>query len=475
MTPERWQQIKSVLCNALELPVETEREAYLATACGDDTSLRREVDLLLGPFTDNIEAFAENLRRTLGRTVWSEPIGQRVGAYRIVSEIGRGGMGNVYLAERADGQFEKKVAIKLLKRGTDTDEILRKFQAERQILARLEHPNIARLIDAGTTADGLPYFIMEYVSGAPVTNYVSERDLSSRDRLELFLKICAAVEFAHENGVIHRDLKPSNILVTANGEPKLLDFGIAKLTGLEPDDENLTSAEQRRLTVSYASPEQAAGSPVTFRTDVYALGAVLYEMLTGRRPHRFATPNPSLEEVSRILSQEKIEPPSRVVSDPEIPSELNQNLDGAVLTALRANPEARYPTVKNFAADIRRCLAGEKVQAQPKRRIPAVVAAVLLISLASLGGYLLVTSGLVNPEPTALNAAPEKSLAVLPFQNLSAAPENAFFAAGVQEEILSELAKVADLKVINRASVVQFDPAQPRDLRHIGQSLGVAH
>src|SRR5437868_39871 len=214
MTPERWQQIKTVLCNALEVEQDSEREAYLRQVCGDDVELRREVDSLLEVRPDNVEAFADNLRTTLGNRIWTEPLGQRVGAYRIISEIGRGGMGSVYLAERADGQFEKQVAIKLLKRGTDTDEILRRFQGERQILARLEHPHIARLIDAGTTDDGLPYFIMEYVGGSPVTTFVRDHHLPLAGRLELFLKVCAAVEFAHGNSVVHRDLKPTNILVT---------------------------------------------------------------------------------------------------------------------------------------------------------------------------------------------------------------------------------------------------------------------
>lgn len=475
MTPERWQQIKMVLCNALELPNEVEREAYLITACGDDTGLRREVDSLLGPFTDNIEAFADNLRSTLGRTVWSEPIGQRLGAYRIVSEIGRGGMGSVYLAERADGQFEKQVAIKLLKRGTDTDEILRKFQSERKILARLEHPNIARLMDAGTTNDGLPYFIMEYVTGLPVTRYVSEKNLSVRERLELFLKICAAVDLAHQSGVIHRDLKPSNILVTASGEPKLLDFGIAKLAGAGLDGDDLTTEEHRRLTVNYASPEQAAGESVSFRTDVYALGAVLYEMLTGTKPHRFSNSNPSLDEVISVLREREPAPPSRVLSDPQLQSEIEGDLDGIVLTALRPKPEARYDSVKDFGADIKRCLEGEKPHARRQRRFPTAIAALLFIGIVLLGGYFVIGPRFMPNSRATLNVAPEKSLAVLPFQDLSTEPDNAFFTAGVQEEILSELAKVADLKVISRASVMQFDPAQPRNLSRIGQSLGVAH
>ena len=198
-------------------------------------------------------------------------------------------MGTVFLAERADGQFEKQVAIKILNRGADTAEILRRFQAERQILAKLDHPNIARLLDAGTTDDGLPYFIMDYIVGAPVTRFAVAQKLSTRQRLELFLKICTAVEFAHRNLVVHRDIKPSNILANAEGEPKLLDFGIAKLLAKDEDAAQLTTEAQQHLTPICASPEQAKGDPITVATDIYSLGALLYEMLSDQKPHRFST------------------------------------------------------------------------------------------------------------------------------------------------------------------------------------------
>ena len=204
-------------------------QPLLTQKCGTDTTLRYEVEKYLKNSGQNFEACAEKIRETILNKLPSERIGHRLGAYRIVQEIGRGGMGTVFLAARADGQFEKQVAIKLLKRGTDTDEIVRRFRAERQILAKLEHQSIARLIDAGTTDDGLPYFVMEYVSGKPITTFIREHGLTIPERLELFLKVCAAVEHAHHDHIVHRDLKPSNILVTAEGEPKLLDFGIAKL------------------------------------------------------------------------------------------------------------------------------------------------------------------------------------------------------------------------------------------------------
>ncbi|HEX8280523.1 MAG TPA: serine/threonine-protein kinase, partial [Chthoniobacterales bacterium] len=288
MNPARWQQVKAVLGDALELDETGQRTAFVASACAEDTALMREVNSLLNSSrSDRFEACASDMR--VGSSEVDEtPIGQRLGAYRIVQELGRGGMGAVYLAERADQEFTKQVAIKLLKRGTDTDEVLRRFRSEREILARLEHPNIARLLDAGTTEDGLPYFVMEYVIGARVNDYCFAQNLSVADRLRLFLKICAAVQFAHQNLVIHRDVKPANILITAEGEPKLLDFGIAKLVSLDGGAFQLTVQDQQRLTPAYASPEQVRGDAITTVSDVYSLGALLYELLVGVSPHKFA-------------------------------------------------------------------------------------------------------------------------------------------------------------------------------------------
>ena len=218
--------------------------------------------------TDTLEDCAEQATAALWQDE-SPRTGWRIGAYVVERELGRGGMGAVYLAARADGQFEREVAIKVLKRGTDTEEVLRRFASERHILARLDHPNIAHLLDAGTTDDGLPYFVMEYVSGSPVTRFVRNHNLSIPERLALFLKVAAAVEVAHHNHVIHRDLKPSNILVNAEGEPKLLDFGIAKLLGPGQDCLELTAAGEERLTPNCASPEQADGRPVTEASDVF--------------------------------------------------------------------------------------------------------------------------------------------------------------------------------------------------------------
>src|ERR1041385_6519779 len=251
--PRRWGRLKIILGEALEQNSSAARIALVERRCGEDTdlleeaeSLLAEAEALLKESTDSFEDCAQNAASTF----WQEGPprgGERVGAYVIVRELGRGGMGTVFLAERADGQFEKQVAIKILNRGADTAEILRRFRAERQILARLDHPNIARLLDAGTTEDGLPYFIMDYIVGVPVTRFAHTQRLSTRQRLELFLKICAAVEFAHCNMVVHRDIKPSNILANAEGEPKLLDFGIATILAKDDDAAQSTAEAKQHL------------------------------------------------------------------------------------------------------------------------------------------------------------------------------------------------------------------------------------
>ena len=357
MTPQRWQRVKAVVADAAELHG-AERAEFLARECSGDTALRREVESVLGYAGERVEQAVDALHSV--PSVARQDVvaaGAGIGAYDVVREIGRGGMGAVYLARRADEQFQKEVAIKILKRGTDTDEVLRRFQAEREILARLEHPNIARLLDAGTTADGLPYFVMEYVAGQPITDFCAEKRLSIEEKLRLFLKVCLAVQFAHQNLIVHRDLKPGNILVTADSEPKLLDFGIAKL--LATDESAVftaTAADQQRLTPGYASPEQVRGEPITTVSDVYSLGALLYELLTGQTAHRFATVRPSPTELLRVIGEDTPVRPSAASEDPGVARRLRGDLDRIVLQALRKEPQRRYPGVNAFAEDIRRYL-----------------------------------------------------------------------------------------------------------------------
>jgi serine/threonine protein kinase/tetratricopeptide (TPR) repeat protein len=497
--PQRWDRLKTILGEALEQDTSAARIALVEQRCGQDTdlleeagSLLAEAEALLKESTDSFEDCAQNAASTFWQ---EEPLrgGERVGAYVIVRELGRGGMGTVFLAERADGQFEKQVAIKILNRGADTAEILRRFQAERQILARLDHPNIARLLDAGTTDDGLPYFIMDYIVGAPVTRFAVAQRLSTRQRLELFLKICAAVEFAHRNLVVHRDIKPSNILANAEGEPKLLDFGIAKLLAKDEDAAQLTTEAQQHLTPICASPEQAKGYPITVATDIYSLGALLYEMLSDQKPHRFSTARPTREELALVVGEQVPPPPSAVASDAQTARLLRGDLDAIVLFAMRKEPGMRYATVADLAADIRRHLAREPVAARHptlgyrakclvKRNGSRLVAsAAVVIVLAGVLFAFWVRSQQNAREAASMRArgisAPasdiRKSIAVLPFENLGDNSPS-YFADGVQDNILTDLGKVGDLKVISRSGVAAYRDKH-RNMKQIGHDLGVAN
>lgn len=361
MTPQRWQEVKSTLAGALELDETHERAAFLERACAADADLRARVESLLAQPDDDFDLFAETMALAAEPSFESA----RLGAYELVRELGRGGMGTVWLARRADEQFDKLVAIKLLKRGTDTDEVLRRFQAERQILARLEHPNIARLLDGGTTPDGLPYLVMEYVVGARVTDYAFAQNLSVRERLELFLKVCSAVQFAHQNLVVHRDLKPANILVTAEGESKLLDFGIAKLLDTAEAAWEMTVAGQERFTPGYASPEQVRGEPITTVSDVYSLGAILYQLLTGIPPHRLDEKSMSPTHIARIVCELEPERASTVATDRAIAPQLRGDLDVILGRALAKDPARRYRSSGDLADDLRRYLERRPVRARP--------------------------------------------------------------------------------------------------------------
>ena len=305
-------RLKEVFHAVRELP-SAARDGFLARECGSDQQLREKVEALLK--SDGVsETFLADPSAQLVADAFNaspEPsvAGRMIDRYRIIREIGRGGMGAVYLAERADDEYQKQVALKLIKRGMDTDSVLRHFRNERQILAGFDHPNIARLLDGGTSDDGLPYFVMEFVEGLPIDEYCDNHDLAVPARLQLFREVCAAVSYAHRHLVIHRDIKRSNILVTAEGVPKLLDFGIAKI--LQEDGAPLaTLTGQRLMTPEYASPEQARGERVTTASDVYSLGVVLYELLTGQSPYRLTTRTSA--EISHAISNQQPERPSTV-------------------------------------------------------------------------------------------------------------------------------------------------------------------
>jgi serine/threonine protein kinase/Tfp pilus assembly protein PilF len=487
--PRRWDRLKIILGEALEQNSSSARIALVERRCGEDTDLLEEAESLLleaeALLTERTDSF-EDCAQNAASTFWQEGpprSGERVGAYVIVRELGHGGMGTVFLAERADGQFEKQVAIKILNRGADTTEILHRFRAERQILAKLDHPNIARLLDAGTTDDGLPYFIMDYIVGAPVTRFAVAQKLSTRQRLELFLKICDAVEFAHRNLVVHRDIKPSNILANAEGEPKLLDFGIAKILAKDEDAAQSTTEAQRHLTPICASPEQAKGDPITIATDIYSLGALLYEMLSNQKPHRFSTARPSREELALVVGEQVPPPPSAVASDAETARHLRGDLDAIVLLAMRKEPGMRYATVADLAADVRRHLARKPVVARhptlgyrakclvKRNGSRLVTSSVVMIVLA---GVLFAFWSRSQQNAGEAAAITRKSIAVLPFENLSSDPDNAYFAEAIQDEILARLSKIADLKVISRTSTQKYKSA-PDNLREIAKQLGVGN
>ncbi|WP_321472209.1 serine/threonine-protein kinase [uncultured Paludibaculum sp.] len=392
---DRWERIQDLFVAAAGLP-SSERRTFLDEACGDDDLLRAEVESLL----DAEQGAGGFVEEAFGRAAvkLAAPGPRMVGAYRILKEIGRGGMGAVYLAERADQQYHKRVAIKMARFSGYGEFVHERFRHERQILATLEHPNIARLLDGGETDDGLPYIVMEYIEGRPVTDFAVEHALDVRARLELFLKIAAAVQYAHRFLVIHRDLKPSNILVTASGEPKLLDFGIAKL--LEPGamQEAImhTSTGMRLLTPDYASPEQVRGESVTTASDVYSLGVVLYELLSGTKPHRLKDYTPL--EIDRAVCEEETERPSTAAARTGAFSRLDAELDVIVLEAMHKDPARRYASVEHLADDLRRYLTGLPIQARRdsrayrarkflrRHRVASTAAALLVVTLVAAAG-----------------------------------------------------------------------------------------
>src|SRR5579863_1249135 len=310
MTPERWEQVSEALHKALHFSP-AQRQDYLAEIAHSDPELSRELESLL---VSHQEAGAEFLNISALQTTQGDAheaqrqtlIGQRLGAYQIIKLLGAGGMGEVYRAFRSDDQYRMQVALKIVRGGHDSSFVFRRFKNERQILASLEHPNIAHLLDGGTTEEGAPYFVMELVEGESIDQYCDHYKLDTGDRLKLFLQVCSAVQFAHQRLIIHRDLKPGNILVTAEGVPKLLDFGIAKILdpSIATEGFDATLTQFRALTPSYASPEQINGEPITTASDVYSLGVVLYELLTGHHPYLVA--GDTAEKVAQAAC--KIEP-----------------------------------------------------------------------------------------------------------------------------------------------------------------------
>ena len=356
MTPERWGRIRELLHQAAAQDAPGRAE-FLRIQCGDDLDLRAVVERLLAALARS-GSFLEPRE-----TPEAAPAGSRIGPYLILERAAQGGMGTVYRAIRED-DYRQQVALKLVKRDIETDFLLERFRQERQALALLNHPNIARLLDGGTTADGRPYLVMEWVQGLPITDYCARRKLPLKERLQLFQNVCRAVAHAHANLVVHRDLKPSNIFITDDGEPKLLDFGIAKILspGAESGAAAATMTGAWALTPDYASPEQVRGEPITTATDIYSLGAVLYELLTGVCPHRFQNRTPG--EIERVVCAEDVPRPSAAAGPAGLAArELRGDLDNIVRKAMEKLPARRYSHVEELVSDLRCYLEGRPVSA----------------------------------------------------------------------------------------------------------------
>jgi len=483
MTPERWRQVEEIFQAALDLSPE-DRNRYVSDVCKEDTDLKRDVESLLSQYDSAGELLDEPVYGNTEMSVFEsfveekDPmLGRRLGSYRIEREIGRGGMGAVYEASRADNEFNKRAAIKLVKRGMDTDFVLRRFRKERQILAALDHPHIAGLLDGGTTEDGLPYFVMEFIEGQPLYSYCDNNKLNITERLKLFRAICDAVHYAHQKQVVHRDIKRSNVLVTSEGTVKLLDFGIAKL--LNPQlagdiTHDPTATAMRLMTPEYASPEQVQGAPTTPTTDVYSLGVLLYELLTGHRPYRLVNRAP--HEIARVICEEAPAPPSIIITRTEdlLPSlntgggedttlkrlytsrgttleslrrALSGDLDNIVMQALRKEPEWRYQTAADLRDDITRYLEGRPILDLPDP--PRV-------------------TGSLRPDAT------ENSLAVLPMKILDInQPDTGpdYLGTGLADALITRLSAIRSFAVRPTSSVLRYGPDS--DPLRAGRELGV--
>jgi serine/threonine protein kinase/tetratricopeptide (TPR) repeat protein len=485
------ERLKEIFHSARELRP-GERDAFLSGVCGADQQLRSEIEALLESDRAADDFIADPPARLVADAFGGSPdppdAGRMVGQYKLLEGIGSGGMGAVYLAERADEQFQMQVAVKLIKRGMDTDSVLRRFQHERQILASLEHPNIARLLDGGTTEDGVPYFVMEYVQGQRIDRYAEEHRLSIGERLELFRQVCSAVSYAHQHLVVHRDLKPSNILVTPAGVPKLLDFGIAKI--IQPND----SAEALAtitvvpiMTPEYASPEQIEGAPATTLSDVYSLGAVLYELLAGRPPYRLKNRSP--QEIEKAISTAQIEKPSAVVSRPDDARRLRGDLDNIVRMAMRRETARRYRSVEQFSEDIRRHLTGRPVIAQPdtlsyraskflgRNRLAVSAAALLFLTL--VGGIVATTWQARKATVQEQRARAEQARAERRFNDVRKLANNVLFdyhdaiknlpgATKVRERLVKDALNYLD----SLAGEAQGDPELQRELAAAYERVG---
>lgn len=518
--PERWEQVKEILALALERSP-AERGTFVREACGDDGALRDEVESLMAHSTDADSLLEDSPVAHFLSFQPDSMVGRKIGAYRNIRVIGHGGMAVVYLGERDDQQFRRHVAIKMVLPGTNAQEIFRRFRNERQTLASLDHPNIVKLIDGGSTEEGSPYLVMDYVDGVTIDHHCDIHTLSIDQRLQLFRTVCSAVEYAHEKHIIHRDLKPANILITKEGVPRLLDFGIAKL--LDPDlfhTRLVTQTTWRPMTPEYASPEQVRGREVTKSTDIYSLGVMLYELLTDHRPYRAASQ--SLLEMERSICEEEAEKPSTVVGrtenrvsgatpvttvitpelvarnrgveSTELRRRLQGDLDTILMKALRKDPQDRYASAQDFSNDIERHLAGRPVLARRptfsyrggrflQRHKESVGTAVVLLVLALTVGLWEARHFLKDDTAQETASAPagsRRSVAVLGFKNLSGRPDTAWISTALSEMLATELGAGEQLRTVSGETVARMktdlaipdvDSLAPDSIQRVRQDL----
>lgn len=496
-SPSNWEQVKELFHQAVELPT-AEREAFLDARCGEDAVLREAVEGLLRA-DDEGPTLLEHSPLALVRGGFAdEGVGappRRIGPYRILRELGSGGMGTVYEAARDDEQFRQRVAVKLIRHGLDSDiDILRRFHNERQILASLNHPNIARLFDGGTTEDGRPYFAMEYVDGLPIDEYCERAGLDTAARLRLFRTVCAAVSYAHQNLVVHRDLKPSNIVVTADGTVKLLDFGIAKL--LAPDADPSATQTQTQLgamTPAYASPEQVKGLRVTTASDVYSLGVVLYELLTGRRPYDFD--GRRADEMARVVCEVEAQRPSALAPEPagttapgvrrstrpvvsSLRRQLRGDVDNIVLLALRKDPARRYSSVELLSEDIRRHLDGLPVSARPDTftyRLSKFVERNRASTIAAVLVCLTLIVGVVGMTWEAVRAERERARAEKRFAQVRQLANNVVFKYYDEVEKLPGSTKAREMLVADALEYLDGLAQDAKENSDLRRELAVAY
>jgi len=486
MRPERWALVKPIFFEAVERPP-SERANFVRARCKGDEQLLAEIDSLLAAH-DQAVGFIESPpddTRSMPDVAPGKLVGRRIGQYEVVRQIGSGGMGTVYLASRADEQFRRLVAVKIIRSDFDNQSIIRRFRNERQILASLDHPNISRLLDGGTTEDGSPYFVMEFIEGKPITHYCDARRLTTSERLRLFREICSAVHYSHQNLIVHRDLKPSNILVTEEGTVKLLDFGIAKLIVPSAKFTDASTVTTRVMTPVYASPEQVRGETITTSSDIYSLGVLLYELLCGHRPYRVDTISPL--EVIRAVCEQEPEKPSTAVwrseitiasdgeltvtpeavsrardSQPErLRRELRGDLDTIVLKAMRKEPARRYASVEQFSEDIRRYLEGLPVIARKDtipyraakfvRRKKAGVTAITIIVILSIVCAMLLRRG------TGDVSVKVKSVAVLPLRSLDPNEGDSSIGLKITDALIQRFGRLDQVVVRPTRSVQKYD------------------